>query len=227
MRTQIEILSRLKEAESKAIYLFSEIEKRGLVCAGKTENELNKEVFVLAENLFGITKYWHKRIVRAGANTLLPYRENPPDLKIQEDDIVFFDFGPIFEEFEADFGRTYVIGNDQEKLKLTRDLEKAWLDGQAFFNSKKSLTGSDFYAYLCELAKQYGWIFGGEIGGHLIGQFPHESLETEIKDNYIHPENKLDLFLPDTNGNFRNWILEIHFVNKKREFGGFYEQLLR
>ena len=33
------------------------------------------------------THYWHKRIVRSGPNTLLPYRENPPDRAIGTDDI--------------------------------------------------------------------------------------------------------------------------------------------
>jgi hypothetical protein len=31
---------------------------------------------------------------------------------------LFFDFGPIFEDWEADFGRTFVIGNDPIKHKL-------------------------------------------------------------------------------------------------------------
>jgi hypothetical protein len=36
---------------------------------------------------------------------------------------VFFDFGPVFEEWEADVGRTYVIGNDSLKHKLKKDIE--------------------------------------------------------------------------------------------------------
>ena len=31
---------------------------------------------------------------------------------IADDDILFLDFGPIFEEWEADFGRTFVLGDD-------------------------------------------------------------------------------------------------------------------
>ena len=54
---------------------------------------------------FGVSRHWHKRIVRAGPNTLEPYKQNPPDREITADDIVFLDFGPIFEEWEADFGR--------------------------------------------------------------------------------------------------------------------------
>jgi hypothetical protein len=38
--------------------------------------------------MFGITTYRHKRIVRAGHNTLAPYDEHPPDLIVGEDDIL-------------------------------------------------------------------------------------------------------------------------------------------
>jgi Xaa-Pro aminopeptidase len=71
--------------------------------------------------MFGIRRYWHKRIIRAGPNTLQPYRENPPDRVIGADDIVFADFGPIFEEWEADFGRTFVLGDDPVKHRLAAD----------------------------------------------------------------------------------------------------------
>jgi len=30
----------------------------------------------------------------------------------------------------------------------------------------------------------------------------------------------------DREGRFRDWILEIHFVNQEKEIGGFFEQLL-
>jgi len=77
----------LREAETKATYLFKTVEDRGYITAGKTETDLNSQVYETAFELYGIKKYWHKRIVRAGKNTLLPYRENPPNLVIQENDI--------------------------------------------------------------------------------------------------------------------------------------------
>ncbi len=80
-------------------------------------------------------KYWHKRIVRAGHNTLAPYNENPPDLTVAEDDIVFLDLGPVFEEWEADFGRTYVVGDDPVKQKLCRDIEEAFAKGKTIFST--------------------------------------------------------------------------------------------
>ena len=218
--------THLIKAERKAAKLFEEIEKKGLLVAGKSENDLNKEIFDLAYNMYGIEKYWHKRIVRAGKNTLHPYKENPENLVLQKEDILFIDFGPIFEAWEADFGRTYVLGNDPIKKQLKEDIETAWHDCKAYFKKQESLSGADFYAYAVESAKKYGWEFGGEIAGHIIGHFPHEKLEKEDKSNYIHPNNHKDLFAPDKNGQKREWILEIHFVDKTRQIGGFFEQLL-
>jgi Xaa-Pro aminopeptidase len=217
---------KLIEAEEKALQLFKTAEARGLITHGKSERQLNEEIFKLAYELFGIEKYWHKRIVRSGPNTLHPYHENPPDLEIQKDDILFFDFGPIFEDWEADFGRTYVIGSDPLKLKLKNDIESAWHQTKQWFEKQSGLTGAQLYDYTFELAKQYGWAYGGEIAGHIIGQFPHEKLDPGDYGLYVHPGNHNDMFLPDKNGKKRDWILEIHFVDYEKKIGGFFEQLL-
>ena len=81
----------LIKAEKKAEKLFKEIEAQGLLIPGITEKELNSSIFNLAFKLFGIEKYWHKRIVRAGKNTLKPYDENPENLTLKPDDILFID----------------------------------------------------------------------------------------------------------------------------------------
>ena len=219
-------LKNLIEAEKKAQQLFNEIENRNILIAGNSENKINELIFELAFEMFGIKKYWHKRIVRCGKNTLYPYNEDPENLILKNDDILFLDFGPVFEEWEADFGRTYVIGNDSYKNKLRDDIESAWLEGKDYFNSKSKITGAQLYAYCNELAKKYGWEFGGEIAGHIVGQYPHEKLEKEDKTNYIHPDNHTNMFDLNKKGEKKHWILEIHFVDKEKEIGGFFEQLL-
>jgi len=218
--------SKLIEAENIARQLFDAIDQRQLIRPGKSESQLNEEIFRLAEELFGIQKYWHKRIVRSGINTLVPYDENPPDLIIQEDDILFLDFGPILEEWEADFGRTYVLGNDPLKHKLKNDIELAWHEAKNWFNKQTKLTGAEFHQYILALANKYGWAYGGQLAGHLIGHFPHERLESKNYGLYVHPGNPNDMFLPDANGNKREWILEIHFIDRGKQIGGFFEQLL-
>lgn len=154
-------LKELIDAENNAAKLFQEIENMNLISAGKTEKEINDSIYSLAFDLFGIKKYWHKRIVRSGANTLLPYDENPKNLLVKEDDILFIDFGPIFEAWEADYGRTFVLGEDPLKHKLAEDIEKAWQNANKFYHSQENITGAQLYSYCCNLAKEMGWEFGG------------------------------------------------------------------
>ena len=216
----------LMEAQTKAEALFHEIEAGGLIRPGITETTLNAEIYALAKEMYGITTYWHKRIVRAGKNTLLPYAENPPDLTIVEDDILFLDLGPVFEEWEADFGRTFVLGSDPLKHQLRQDVGQAFVEGKKFFHQTPNISSSEFFNYIVSLAEKSGWEFGGPIAGHLIGQFPHEKISGDKVTLYIHPESPLPMRSLDEHGRKRHWILEIHFVDREHEIGGFYEELL-
>jgi hypothetical protein len=94
-------VQRLLDAEAKAALLFDEIEPRAMIRAGIGEQDLADEIHKLAGELFGVTRRWHRRIVRAGEKTLRPFREHPPDRMIADGDIVFLDLGPVFEELTA------------------------------------------------------------------------------------------------------------------------------
>lgn len=216
----------LLDAQNKAQALFHEVEARKIIHPGSSEVRIKDEVYALAERMYGIKQYWHKRIVRAGSNTLLPYDDNPPDLIVKEDDVVFVDLGPVFEAWEADFGRTFVLGDDPLKHKLLRDIEAAFAQGKKYFKEQPDITARDLYQYAQSLATQAGWEYGGPIAGHLIGQFPHERIPGDKITYYVHPENPNRMRQLDASGEERHWILEIHFVDRKRQFGGFYEELL-
>ena len=220
------LVSGLLDAQRKAGALFAEIQAQSLIRPGARESEINESVYALAARMYGISRYWHKRIVRAGPNTLAPYDENPPDLTVGEDDIVFLDLGPVFEEWEADFGRTYVVGKDPLKHKLCRDIEEAFANGKRYFFERPDITASELYAYAQHMAEQAGWEYGGPIAGHLIGVFPHEKISGDKVTLYVHPANPNRMRIPDASGRKRHWILEIHFVDRAREIGGFYEELL-
>ncbi|MFI0960806.1 M24 family metallopeptidase [Streptomyces sp. NPDC021080] len=217
---------RLLEAQAKAERLFAEIEARGLVAPGKGERAVSDEVRDLANEMFGTTRHWHKRIVRSGPNTLKPYRENPPDRVIGADDIVFADFGPIFEEYEADFGRTFVLGDDPVKRRLRDDLPQIFAAGKRFFADAPDITGKQLYAEVERLAADAGWELGGWHAGHLVGEFPHESIDGADTESYVAPANGTPLRRTDKAGCVCHWILEIHLIDREREFGGFHEELL-
>lgn len=60
------------------------------------------------------TRHWHKRIVRSGPHTLLPYRENPPD---------------------------WEIGDDPVKHRLRDDLSEVFAAGKAIFKEHPEIAG--------------------------------------------------------------------------------------
>ena len=169
----------LRDAETKADRLFAEASARNLIRPGISEKTLNTEVYELAFELFGIRKYWHKRIIRSGPNTLQPYQENPPDRAMTDDDIVFADFGPIFDGWEGDFGRTWVIGDDPVKHRLRDDLATIFDAGKKFFQARVDVTGEELYAEVVRLTTERGWEFGNFHCGHLVGEFPHENFDGE------------------------------------------------
>ena len=219
-------VEKLLDAQAKAVLLFDTIVERGLITAGVREVAASNAIRDLAAEMFGTTKYWHKRIVRAGANTLLPYRENPPDREIGTDDIIFADFGPIFEQFEADFGRTFVLGDDPVKHRLRDALPVIFDAGRAFFEADPDITGAQLYTYVQGLAEADGWEFGNDHAGHLVGQFPHEKIAGEQVESYIAPGSDEPMRRLDRSGRQCHWILEIHLVDRERQIGGFHEELL-
>lgn len=213
-------------AQNKAEALFAEVASSGLVSAGKLESELTAEIHALAQARFGVRRHWHKRIARSGPNTLLTYHDGDTDRRIAPDDIVYLDFGPVFEAWEADFGRTYVVGSDPDKHRLVRDLADAFARGKNYYRQSPNLTAGQLYDYTAGLAADYGWEFGALTAGHLIGHFPHERRPQDPDHLRIRHGNPIPLREPDENGQPRHWILEIHFIDRRREIGGFFEELL-
>ncbi|MBN9794384.1 MULTISPECIES: M24 family metallopeptidase [unclassified Pseudonocardia] len=219
-------VAALRDAEAKASTLFDEVVDRGLIVPGVTEHALSGQVRELASELFGIRRFWHKRIVRAGPNTVHPYRETPPDLTLATDDIVFLDFGPIFDEWEADFGRTYVLGDDPARHRLAADLPRLWDAGRRHFHERPDITGEELYHHVLGLIAEAGWEHPETHAGHLVGEFPHERIDGEERGSYITAGNRAPLRRVSPSGKTCHWILEIHIVDPGRGFGGFYEQLL-
>ncbi|KAI2628180.1 peptidase M24 [Xylaria nigripes] len=223
--TEAQRAASLADAQDKALRLFDEIAK-DLIRPGVSEKELSKEIHELGARRHGIETHWHKRVVRSGPNTLQPYAENPPDRVIEPNDILFVDLGPVFEAWEADFGRTYVLGDDPLKQKLRDDLEPVWHEVKAQFDKNPDMTGGELYAIACRTAKLRGWEFGGSIAGHLVGLFPHERIPSDRKILYITDGNQERMRSLGKDGHQRHWILEIHLVDRERQIGGFFEQLL-
>jgi Xaa-Pro dipeptidase len=223
----VDVVSRaLLAAQRKAEALFAEVLARGLIAPGKLESELTGEIHALAESRFGVRRHWHRRIARAGPNTLLTYYDDPADRRIAGDDIVYLDFGPVFEAWEADFGRTYALGGDPVKHRLIADLERAFARGKQLYREQPSLTAGELYDFIAAQAAPLGWEFGAPTAGHLIGHFPHEHAPADPKRFSIRHGNPTSLREADSQGRARHWILEVHFIDRSRQIGGFFEELL-
>lgn len=224
--TESERRDELRKAQDRARALFEDIVSEGLIAAGRKESEVEREIFELAKQKYGVKFHWHKRVVRAGPNSMTVYRIDPPDLTIGEDDIVYVDLGPVFGEWEADFGRSFVVGDNPLKLKLLNALPKMHAIGRAHFEQQESLTGAELFEFMQKAAAADGWSFGGEIAGHIIGEFPHTRIPGEENTFLIAPENPTRLRDLDENGNIKHWILEVHLIDPTRSYGGFYEELI-
>ncbi|MET7420706.1 M24 family metallopeptidase [Dactylosporangium sp. NPDC005555] len=224
--TESERAARLLAAEAGAMELFAEVERRGLIAAGRRDRQVSDEIRDLAGSMFGVRTYWHKRIVRSGPHTLQPYKENPPDRVIEADDIVFADFGPVFDGWEADFGRTFVLGDDPVKHRLNADLATIFAAGQRFFLDRPDITGEQLFTHVRQLVADAGWEIGIPHTGHTLGEFPHERIEGDKVTYYITPGSDQPLRRADAAGRACHWILELHLVDREHGFGGFYEQLL-
>ena len=217
---------RLVEAQSKAAELFTAVTEVGILRPGVLDSEASGAIRALAAERFGVTRHWHKRIVRSGPNTLRPYQEDPPDRTMTDDDIVFADFGPVVGQWEADFGRTWVLGDDPAKLRLRDDLSDVFTAGRRFFDGLPAITGEQLHAEMARLADARGWVLGNFHCGHLVGEFPHQNFDGDRLESMIAPGNTKPMRRTDPSGRVAHWILEVHLIDRERQIGGFYEQLL-
>src|SRR5260221_11645778 len=107
----------LQRAEKISVQLFEAVEKNNLMVPGKSEKQLNEEISKLALRKFGIEKYWHKKIVRGGKNTISINNDNPTDRLLEKEHILFIYYGIITDGWESDLGLTDGIGDGAKKTK--------------------------------------------------------------------------------------------------------------
>ena len=215
----------LTAAEDKALTLFDAIEAAGLIAPGRSEREVDADIAALALERFGIERHWHRCNVRAGANTVTTFHDRPPLRVIGPEDTVYVDLGPVFAAWEADVGRTYAVGADAAKHALVAALPVVFEAVRA--RVTPDMTGAVLYALACEMAEAHGYHFGGSIAGHVVAEFPHAVWPGDPDHQRIGPNNPTRLTDPDPFGRPRHWILEIHLLEPGRQWGGFYERLLR
>jgi Xaa-Pro aminopeptidase len=201
----------LVSAQRKAWKVLAKMAE--LIQPGLTEEEIS----ALAKELFqkaGAEKHWHRPLVRVGRNTLLTFSDvSEPNLKVGEKDILFLDFGPVFDGHEADIGATIVFGDDPEMERIANSASALFGEVAKEFK-EKNLTGKQLYAFAEERAKAMNVVFVAKVDGHRVSDFPHA----------IYSKTGLGEFeqVPTP----KRWILEIQIRHPHLPYGAFYEDLL-
>ena len=70
MATEDARASSLLDAQANAVALFDEVVARRIIAAGQGEQAVSDQIRDLANEMFGKTRHWHKRIVRSAPHTL-------------------------------------------------------------------------------------------------------------------------------------------------------------
>ncbi len=164
-------------------------------------------------NESGLEKRWHPTKLRFGKNTTKSFRDLSDEVILAEDDIFFFDIGPVYGEHEGDFGETFDLGNNLENQKLALASKEVFEVTKELWKKEK-LTGEALYQKAEALALKMGYQLNTKMYGHRLGDFPHALFCKESLGNI------------DFNPAPFLWVLEIHIIDQKRQLGSFYEDLL-
>ena len=85
---------------------------------------------------------------------------------------MFLDLGPVFGEWEADVGRTYVTGDDPEKQRLCRDLPRQVDVLKQQFDQNPDVAGAELYAFAA-LRGCGGLVVRRRHSRPIVAEFPH------------------------------------------------------
>lgn len=197
-------------ARKKCIDVTHKIISR--ISEGLSEKEIKK----LVEEEFlkiGVTKFWHPTKIRIGSDTTKSFRElSDAEFRTKNEEICFLDLGPIIDNHEADYGETFLVGSN-EKDGLIRACEQVFHETSDLWKSKGT-TGIELLNFASQAAEKLGYELNPMMAGHRLGDFPHKLFSSD------------KLFELNRRPTENLWILEIHLIDKKRNRGAFFEDLL-
>lgn len=162
----------------------------------------------------GLRRGWHQTYVRFGSNTVLTYdQRSEKGVVLNENDIFFIDIGPIYGDHEGDAGSTFCVGDDAEMQRAAVEVKELWFECRNFW-LENSPTGIELQKFAETEAKQRGWIFNLDPGGHRLSDFPHRvHFDGALSEVDFSPTSLL-------------WVLEMQIRHPERPFGAFYEDIL-
>jgi Xaa-Pro aminopeptidase len=205
-------LDRYLSVREDAVKVCDEI--ASFIKPGFTQEELTIKANTLLKER-GFDKNWHMTHLRLGSDTLKKFRDKSiKDKVLTEDDIFFIDLGPVKDGYEADYGKTYVIGEDPEKVKIAKASEDLFHQVADHWGNNP-LTGLELYDYAHKEAAKMGYELYLDVDGHRLGDFPHALFyRGSLRDFESVP-------VPNV------WVFEVHLVHPSGEYGAFFEDILR
>ncbi|MFF8828139.1 M24 family metallopeptidase [Streptomyces sp. NPDC015131] len=218
----------LVEAQRSAQAVFAQAARRGLVAAGRSEDEVTDRIGDLAREVLGTRARRPGRLVYSGPHTVLPCGGEPPlsDRVIGAGDTVVVRLGPLLAGYGTDFARTLVLGEDPAKRRLCADLPEIFAGAREAFRADARMTGGELYGEVRALAAKAGWALGGRHAGRLVGGAPDANPAGEPADTYIGPDNDRPLRRTTADGWKAHWLLQVHLVDEHAGFGGSHVGLL-
>lgn len=182
-------------------------------------SEKDGQMLILEEfKKVGVKKFWHPSKFRIGPDTIKSFREFPDEsIRMQSEDIFFLDVGPIIEDHEADYGKTFVFPRKGEVDKNLNSLADAsfqvWQETAKQWQ-QVGLTGTSLFEFADKAAQSRGFQLNPLMAGHRLGDFPHALF------------SKDKLFSTDIVPQKNLWVLEIHIIDPDSRRGSFFEDIL-
>lgn len=203
-------LEQFLNSRKKTKLIISEVAKK--IQPGMSENQA---ALILNQKLdeHGFEKFWHPTKIRFNKNTIRSFRELSEEVILEKDDIYFIDVGPVFDNHEADYGETFVLGTDPKLVKLQNATKQIFDATQERWKQQK-LSGNELYKFAEDEATKLGFKLNTNMYGHRLGDFPHA----------LHYKGKLGElnFSPKSH----LWVLEIHLIDENINRGAFFEDIL-
>ena len=176
-----------------------------------------EEGLALARRLLrehGLTREWHEPRVRFGVNTLKKFGEpSEPGVLLGRNDVWLVDVGPVWNDWECDFGETFVVGDDPEMHRIVYDVHTVFDRVRLHWRESRA-TGEALYRHAAAEAAARGWQLCPEMVGHRIGKFPFAAQHEETLAKTA--------FMPEPGV----WMLEIQLRHPDRPYSAFVEDLL-
>ncbi|MEU6311479.1 M24 family metallopeptidase [Streptomyces sp. NPDC047014] len=216
----------LREGQRMAQRLFAQVLATQVIRPGRSEEEADNRIALLAREVFGVRAgRVGRRFVRSGPNTAVGGRW--PVRVIGARDLVVLDFEPLVAPYETGFARTVALGDDPARRGLVHDLAAVATGARDAFRADDHLTGRELYTEVRALAAKAGRSLGSWHCGRLTGTAPASYAEAVTRPEFfIGPDNGWPLRRTLGEGWRAHWILQIRLVDEHRGHAAVHTELL-